>query len=58
MSGEKDVEHYLGEHDALRCNLMQMGVAYSDDKAIFNLLKDLSHTGTWLAFKLLLQPLL
>ncbi|KAG6326991.1 hypothetical protein ID866_12098 [Astraeus odoratus] len=55
MSGEKDVEHYLGEHDAFKCDLVWMGVAYSDDEAIINLFMGLPCTGTWLAFKLLLQ---
>ncbi|KIM61327.1 hypothetical protein SCLCIDRAFT_122298, partial [Scleroderma citrinum Foug A] len=32
-----------------------MGVAYSDSEAIFNLLKGLPCTGTWPAFKLVLQ---
>ena len=32
-----------------------MQVAYTDSEAIFNLLKGLPHTGTWPAFKLVLQ---
>lgn len=55
MKDAKDAQRYLGEHDALRRDLIQMGVAYSDSEAVFNLLKGLPHTGTWLAFKLMLQ---
>jgi gag-polypeptide of LTR copia-type len=55
MSGEKDTKCYLGEHDVLHRDLIQMGANYTDDEAIFSLLKGLPHTGTWPAFKLLLQ---
>ena len=55
MADAADAEHYLGEHDALRRDLIRMGVAYSNSEAIFNLLKGLPRTGTWPAFKLVLQ---
>jgi len=55
MVDAADAERYLGEHDALRRELIRMGVAYSDSEAIFNLLKGLPRTGTWPAFKLVLQ---
>ena len=55
MADAVDAECYLGEHDALRCDLIRMGVAYSDSEVIFNLLKGLPHTRTWPAFKLVLQ---
>ena len=55
MVDAADAERYLGEHDALHRKLIRMGVAYSDIEAIFNLLKGLPHTGTWPAFKLVLQ---
>ena len=55
MKDAKDAQRYLGEHDTLRRDLIRMGVSYSDGEAIFNLLKGLPCTGTWLAFKLLLQ---
>ncbi|KAG6327874.1 hypothetical protein ID866_11215 [Astraeus odoratus] len=55
MAGEKDAECYLGEHDALQHNLICMGTTYTDEEAIFNLLKGLPCTRTWPAFKLLLQ---
>ena len=55
MVDATDAERYLGEHDALRRKLIHMGVAYSDSEAIFNLLKGLPCTGTWPAFKLVLQ---
>ncbi|KIM50737.1 hypothetical protein SCLCIDRAFT_97129, partial [Scleroderma citrinum Foug A] len=47
MADAADAERYLGEHDALRHDLIRMGVAYSDSEAIFNLLKGLPRTGTW-----------
>ena len=55
MKDAKDTQCYLGEHDTLRRDLIRMGVSYSDGEAIFNLLKGLPCTGTWPAFKLLLQ---
>ena len=55
MADAADAERYLGEHDALRHKLIRMGVTYSDSEAIFNLLKGLPRTGTWPAFKLVLQ---
>ena len=55
MKDAKDAQCYLGEHETLRRDLVQMGVAYSDSKAVFNLLKGLPRTGTWPAFKLMLQ---
>jgi len=55
MKDAKDAQHYLGEHDALRHELIQMGVMYTDNEAIFNILKGLPCTGTWPAFKLVLQ---
>ena len=55
MKDAKDAQCYLGEHEILCRDLVRMGVAYSNSQAIFNLLKGLSHTGTWPAFKLMLQ---
>ena len=55
MKDAKDAQRYLGEHDTLCRDLIQMGVTYSNSKAVFNLLKGLPRTGTWLAFKLFLQ---
>ena len=55
MKDAKDAQCYLGEHETLCRDLVQMGVAYSDSEAVFNLLKGLPHTGTWPAFKLMLQ---
>ena len=55
MADAADAERYLGEHDALWRDLIRMGVAYSNSEAIFNLLKGLPRTGTWPAFKLVLQ---
>ena len=55
MKDAKDAQHYLGEHDSLCWDLIQMQVTYTDSEAIFNLLKGLPHTGTWPAFKLVLQ---
>ncbi|KIM56667.1 hypothetical protein SCLCIDRAFT_29430 [Scleroderma citrinum Foug A] len=39
MKDAKDAQRYLGEHDSLRRDLIQMQVAYTDSEAIFNLLK-------------------
>ena len=55
MKDAKDAQRYLGEHETLRRDLVWMGVAYSDSEAVFNLLKGLPRTGTWPAFKLMLQ---
>ncbi|KAL4080887.1 hypothetical protein J3A83DRAFT_4367322 [Scleroderma citrinum] len=55
MKGAADADCYLGEHNALQCDLLCMGVDYSNGEAIFNLLKGLPHFGTWPAFKLVLQ---
>ena len=55
MKDAKDAQRYLGEHDTLCRDLIQMGVTYSNSKAVFNLLKGLPRTGTWPAFKLFLQ---
>jgi len=55
MKDAADAARYLGEHDAFHHDLLQMGVVYSDNEAIFNLLKGLPHTGMWPAFKLVLQ---
>ena len=55
MKDAKDAQRYLGEHDSLHQDLIRMQVAYTDSEAIFNLLKGLPRTGTWPAFKLVLQ---
>ena len=55
MKDAKDAQHYLGEHDSLHWELIRMQVTYTDSEAIFNLLKGLPRTGTWPAFKLVLQ---
>ena len=55
MKDTKDAQHYLGKHDSLRWDLIRMQVTYTDSEAIFNLLKGLPRTGTWPAFKLVLQ---
>ncbi|KIM65043.1 hypothetical protein SCLCIDRAFT_114093 [Scleroderma citrinum Foug A] len=52
MKDAKDAQHYLGKHDSLCWDLIQMQATYTDSEAIFNLLKGLPHTGTWPAFKL------
>ena len=41
MKDAKDAQRYLGEHETLRRDLVRMGVAYTDSKAVFNLLKGL-----------------
>lgn len=55
MKDAADAELYLGEQDTLHQELLRMGVNYLDGEAIFNLLKGLPRTGTWPAFKLVLQ---
>ena len=55
MKDAKDAQRYLGEHDSLHQDLIRMQVTYTDSEAIFNLLKGLPCTGTWPAFKLVLQ---
>ena len=55
MKDAKDAQHYLGDHETLHIDLVQMGVAYTDSEVVFNLLKGLPCTGTWLAFRLMLQ---
>ncbi|KIN92896.1 hypothetical protein M404DRAFT_36621 [Pisolithus tinctorius Marx 270] len=55
MKDASDAACYLSEHSAARCDLIHMGVSYSDEEAIFHLIEGLPETGTWLSFRLFLQ---
>ncbi|KAG0701819.1 hypothetical protein DFH29DRAFT_875630 [Suillus ampliporus] len=47
----KDASNYVGRHATLRERLLRMGASYSDEEAMFQLLRGLLKTGLWPQFK-------
>ena len=55
MKDTADVANYIGRHTTLRERLLRMGGTYSDDDAIYQLLRGLPNTGPWSQFEALLE---
>ncbi|KAF9223356.1 hypothetical protein BS17DRAFT_671238, partial [Gyrodon lividus] len=51
MKNASDTSHYVGKHLSLHCCLLEMGVNFSEEESVFQLLTGLPLSSKWRLFK-------